>query len=365
MDETSGFPGARFVSVDTPVLATSTPKVKMSSGDDHLYILTEELKGLKRKLATQEKMMAEMSESFQHTTKKDPLEEKGPLPPEYDGSTDFCTYRVQFEVLARQQKWNEEKQGVMLLSRLKGRALDVAAQGEDLSYPGLVERLKSHFSPEHEEMFAQKLQALRKTSSQTWEDLAFEVRTLTRKAYGGANDSTKERLGVHAFVNAITDDEFRKKVRDAHPFTVQAALDRVRQVEADQAIEQQRHHQTDGAKGTIHVVHTEVNQRKMEDLESEVEELRSELRNKLRNEPNQNEKPRAGRVPRPGADARESSRGRGSQNSRGKRLKCYFCDSTDHLLRDCPYKMAWRREHKASQSKKGTMPGGSEQPLNY
>ena len=36
------------------------------------------------------------------------------------------------------------KQGVMLLGHLKGRALEVAAQGEDLTFSGLVKRLKSH-----------------------------------------------------------------------------------------------------------------------------------------------------------------------------------------------------------------------------
>ena len=349
LDETTEFPGSQFVFVDTPVFTTSTPKVRMSE-DRSLQLLFDELRGIKQELVEQEKKWEKVSETTLHVPEKS-SPEKTPLPPKYDGCTDFCTYRVQFEVLAKQQKWSQEKQGVMLLSRLKGRALDVAAQGEDLSYTGLVSRLKSHFSPEHEEMFAQKLQALRKSSSQTWEDLAFEVRLLTRKAYGNSNDETKERLGVHAFVNAITDDGLRQKVRDAHPSTIQAALDRVRQVEADQAIEQQRHHKTDDTKGVIHVVHDEESEQNMRDLKKEVEELRRELKQKLSGATSKSE----------GQNPRGNSRG--PRNPRG--LKCYFCDSPDHLLRDCPHKLKWRRDHKASQTKRGNGSTGSEQPLNF
>ena len=102
-------------------------------------------------------------DKLKHGVTYKPSTDKPPLPPKYDGSTNFNTYLVQFEVLAREQKWSDEKQGVMLLSRLKGRALDVAAQGEDLSFRELVTKLKSHFSPEHEEMYAQSCKPSRKT----------------------------------------------------------------------------------------------------------------------------------------------------------------------------------------------------------
>lgn len=366
LNETAEIIGAQFVSLETPAFATSTPKVKMSS-DDNLYSLVDELKRLRKELDTQEKKMDEMTQSAFQTTRKD-SPEKAPLPSKYDGSTDFCTYLVQFEVLAKQQRWSEEKQGVLLLSRLKGRALDVAAQGEDLSYPELVHRLKAHFSPEHEEMFAQKLQVLQKSSSQTWEDLAFEVRTLTRKAYRSANDSTKERLSIHAFVNAITDDGLRQKVRDAHPSTVQAALDRVRQVEADQAIEKQRRHHVDSAKGTAHTVFTDVNQQKIKNLESEVEDLRRKLEQRLSEKPATKENSEAERIPRLDAGrnfSRKNSRGRGSRIPRGNKSRCYFCDSPDHLLKHCPYKDTWRKKLRDSQSKGETLDSESRQLLNY
>ena len=137
-----------------------------------MHLLMDEMRAMKSELETQKCHAEEMAcESPGSKRKSSP--EKPPLPPKYDGSTDFCTYLVQFEVLAKQHRWSAEKCGVMLLSRMKGRALDVAAQGEDLGYVDLVNRLRAHFSPEHEEMFAQKLQAIQKSATQTWEDLAF------------------------------------------------------------------------------------------------------------------------------------------------------------------------------------------------
>ena len=170
----------------------------------------------------------------------------------------------------------------------------------------------------------------------------------------------RERLGVHAFVNAITDDDLRQKVRDAHPSTIQAALDRVRQVEADQAIEEQRHHRTDDAKGAIHVVYNEESEREIKSLKSEVEELRKELRQRLSESPSKSEGSGANRNPRRRYDGERES---GTRNPRG--LRCYFCDSPDHLLRGCPHKLKWRRDHKASQSKRGTVSPDAGQPLNF
>ena len=52
--------------------------------------------------------------------------------------------------------------------RLKGKALEVAVQGESRGFNDLVQRLKRHFSPDHEEMYAQQLHALKKKAGQSW-----------------------------------------------------------------------------------------------------------------------------------------------------------------------------------------------------
>ena len=105
-----------------------------------------------------------------------------PLPLKYDGSTDLKTYLVQFETLSHEQGWNDDKKGVMLLSKLQGCALEIAASGQDMAYHTMVRILKAHWAPENEELDSQKLQTMQKTTKQTWEDLAFEVCHLTNLA---------------------------------------------------------------------------------------------------------------------------------------------------------------------------------------
>ena len=88
LDETTEFPGSQFVFVDTPVFTTSTPKVKMSE-DKSLQLLFDELRGIKQELVEQERKWEKVSESTLHVPVKG-SPEKTPLPPKYDGSTDFA-----------------------------------------------------------------------------------------------------------------------------------------------------------------------------------------------------------------------------------------------------------------------------------
>ena len=330
-----------------PARVTSTPGY--GRDPDRWYHLEDELEQIKYGLTCQEKKVDDLAHTFVPSTRREVVE-KSPLPPKYDGSTDFNTYLLQFQVLAHEQRWTEDRKGVMLISRLKGRALEIAAQGDNLTFSELVSRLRSHFSPDHEEMFAQQLQTLRKTSSQTWEDLAFEVRNLTRKGYRRANEITQERLAVHAFINAITEDDLRQRVRDSHPFSVEMALSRVRQVEADQAVERQRHSQRESShqKEKAQVLQGEDDRKEIEELKTELQKLRVEMQNK---DSRDRSRPQAGRVPRPGKGSprrqNNGPRGRGSPRKNQNRYRCYFCDSRDHLVRDCPHKLAWKKQQEA------------------
>ena len=327
---------------------TSTPKMsveeklaaaeaKLAETRLELVSMKELMDGYRCQLKDLEQAQLEFSKSERTEPK-----EKAPLPGKYEGEVDFNDYLQQFEVLAEEHKWSVDKKGVMLLARLKGRALEVAAKGQDVSFKALVARLRSHFSPEHEEMFAQRLQTLQKGAKQTWEDLAYEVRNLTSKAYKGVGGPLLERLGVQAFVNAIPDDEIRGKVRDAHPTTVSDALRRVRQVEADRSLEKQRTHTLEGegtsrekAKSSARVV-TKEQEDRVKVLEERLQALQMQLDERV---PGKSEVQRG----RGGARrARGAGRGRG-RGGRGRGTGprgCYLCGG-DHFLRDCPHRCAW------------------------
>ena len=86
---------------------TSTPKVKMTELDAKVQALTEELKRLRAGFSDQKRKMDSISQATGNQSLREQVE-KPPLPPKYDGSFDFNTYLVQFEVLTKEQKWGDQ-----------------------------------------------------------------------------------------------------------------------------------------------------------------------------------------------------------------------------------------------------------------
>ena len=259
--------------------------------------------------------------------------EKVALPQKFDGSTNLMSYLVQFNVMAVEQAWGEAKKGIVLLGRLKGRALDVAAQGEDHSYAALVERLKRHFVPDNEDMYAQQMQAIKKQESQTWEDLAFQTRELAKKAYKTANAPTQERLAISAFVDAIQDDKLRQKLRDSELSTMEQVLQRIRKLEADQEIELQR----SAGKKAVRAV------QQQEKGEAVVAQPRTSSGNKARRGGGSG---RGARGRRGFGRSWPRGQGRGRGIGPGPAKPCYFCEATDHFMRNCPHKRRWLDQQK-------------------
>ena len=85
------------------------------------------------------------------------------------------------------------------------------------------------------------------------------------------------------------------------------------------------------------------------ELEAELHRLKMALKER---ETRDKQNPEAGRVPRPGArDGVSRERYRHSRErrgySQGNRGRCYFCESRDHMVRECPHKAAWMKKHKS------------------
>ena len=376
-------PGVDLPVVDTPEVGrtltfakelaadgkTSTPILKMSEGterdardttedlDDRLAETRREVADLKdlldiykKQLHDVQKLQGDLAQQQQDTTV--PADEtrtsfKLPLPAKYEGDLDFNDYLAQFEALAGEHGWTTAKKGVILLGRLKGRALEVAVKGKELDYASLITRLRSHFSPDHEDMFAQQLQALQKKPKQTWEDLAFEVRRLTIKAYKDVASTTQERLAAQAFINAIPEDDIRNKVRDTHPKTVAETLQQIRQVEADIAIEQQRKSQDK----TSEKVRESARTLKMEDTGEKLKVLEEQMKTLLARV----EEKGVGEKKKEADEARRTARGAGRGRpawgrGRGRGIRargCYLCGGP-HFLRECPQKLAWMQQQAAT-----------------
>ena len=295
-----------------------------------------ELHDLKQAFRRQQAQMSHLEDDL-HRSRPGSFDEprttsKMPLPIKYEGETDFRDYLIQFEALARVHGWDDQMKAVMLLGRLKGKALAVAAKGSETTFSAMVARLINHFSPDHEEMYAQQLQAVTKKPEQSWEDLAYQVRDLAARGYKAVGDEVRDRLAVQAFINAITDDHVRQKVRDIHPRGVEEALRSVRQVEADQVFERQRRRQVNSPvkKTKDENVRVIGGDEKIKQLEKQVKDLQMKLEKK---DQTAKAADQAGRVPRPGARGGESWR------RRPRRMNvCWYCGGPDHFQRECPMK---------------------------
>ena len=165
----------------------------------------------------------------------------GPNPLQtYDGSEDFSDYMVQFKAIASLKSWSQKQKATILLGRLKGSALSVAATLGEPTYDQLVEHLKSHFGPRHAESYAIQLSAREQQKGESLSEFAHAIRKLTRGAYPDLDARAQDRLARERFVAGISDSHVRTKLRDLRPQTMPKALEEARILSENKEAEKQR-----------------------------------------------------------------------------------------------------------------------------
>ena len=160
--------------------------------------------------------------------------------PAYNGSTDFDEYLSKFISICEYQEWSDEEAAILLLAKLEGDALSVAAALEDQTLRSIVSNLRRHFSQEQEELATLKLHGRTQKADETYESLTFDIKRLTKKAYAAADDNIRDRLAKDAFINAIADGDVRQKLRDKNPSTLADSLREAKRFAANQELERGR-----------------------------------------------------------------------------------------------------------------------------
>ena len=158
----------------------------------------------------------------------------------YDGKTEFSDYLTQFNAVAKLKGWSEEWKATILLSRLSGAALSVAATLTEPSFEELVQHLQSHFGPRHEESYAILLSSREQLRGETLTEFSHAVLRLARGAYPDLGTKAQDRLARERFVAGLSDNHIRAKVRDLRPQTLKEALEQARALSDNKEAERQK-----------------------------------------------------------------------------------------------------------------------------
>ena len=289
------------------------PKVDpvASNLQDELRLANKKLCETQMELTTVKIELDKQREEFRDIKRRNVPEKIMPM--KYSGNTDFEEYMAQFEAISSMYQWDSHRKAVILLSKLQDQALSVATAEGDKSFEGLVAKLRSTFCPEQQEVYALKLNSRVQGKDESYATLAHEITKLVKKAYSSTDQITRDRLAKDAFVNAITDDSVREKLRDRNPVTVIQALKEVQQIAAHFEMEK---HRTKIFQPVRTVEKKTADADKIRYLEEKLEKLQTDL-DKYKHD---------------GEKQSDSSRNKGR-----KELKCFHCKYPGHIKRKCPF----------------------------
>ena len=149
--------------------------------------------------------------------------------PKFDGKSSWEVFKVQFDIAAEINGWQENDKAVFLATALEGKAalvLGNLSSVERRDYKVLVSALTTRFGMAHQSELARaKLKCKTKTKEESMPELAEYVETLTRAAYSDASAELQDIMARDNFIDALPDDDVRLKIHQSRPPSLQAALE--------------------------------------------------------------------------------------------------------------------------------------------
>ena len=261
------------------------------------------------------------------------------IPDRFDGKTPWKEYIGHFEACRMANAWDEVQAKVFLAASLRGPALKTLSgkinDSSNLSYKELVDLLEKRFDPgQLAENYLLELRYRRQGPKETIQELGQAVRELSMLAYPELPTEAQDRLARTHFTEAIDDQAVREGVFRSKPISMDEAIQAALATDNFYRLEEQRagrryklSRTLDGSQST------------------EIEELKQELK-WIRQRLEYQEQ----------ASGEWSGTWLGSTDPMPER-RCYRCNESGHLQRNCPQK---RRKREISQPMQ--TPGNDEQP---
>ena len=179
---------------------------------------------------------------------RSPTREHKPLqrPAPYDGSVTWEAYWAQFNIVAQINEWDEYEKAGYLASCLRGPALAVLGnlpEHNRRNLKSLVSALDNRFGTSHQtELSRVKFKTRVKQRDETLADLSSDIERLSKLAYPDASSELQDVLARDQFVDSLTDEDMRLRLKQERPKTLQNTLELAMELESLQlASKQQRY----------------------------------------------------------------------------------------------------------------------------
>ncbi len=165
-------------------------------------------------------------------------------PGTYDGRSSWDAYKMQFEMLARVNRWRTEEKATYLAVSLRGPALAVLSNVPEASlydYEALVAALEARFGDAHQaELHRMRLKNRSRQHKEGLPELVEDIERLTRLAHPDAQPSMLELLARDQFIEALPEEETRLRLRQSRSGSLREALKVALELESYQLASQQR-----------------------------------------------------------------------------------------------------------------------------
>ena len=163
------------------------------------------------------------------------------VPEKFHGTTPWPDYHLHFEMCADLNNWGEEAKAKHLAVALRGNAQRILKNllpKERSNYASLVQKLEERFGTEGQsEMFKAKLLNRKKSSKESYQELADNIGDLVQKAYPSASADMLNSLTLERFTEAITDHDVKIHIKTSKVSNVREAAVRACEIDAIYAAE--------------------------------------------------------------------------------------------------------------------------------
>ncbi|MCG7879154.1 MAG: hypothetical protein N0C90_22890, partial [Candidatus Thiodiazotropha endolucinida] len=160
-------------------------------------------------------------------------------PANYDGSSSFQDYLVQFEMTGDLNGWDENTKAMELATSLRGEAQTILSDlrpEQRRDFTQLVSALTARFEPTNQtELYRAQIKSRLRKKSESVQELATDIKRLVRRAYPQATVDLKDQIARDCFIDSLNEHELEWFVYQGKPKTVDEAMQLALEYEAFQA----------------------------------------------------------------------------------------------------------------------------------